>query len=195
MSRAPEYDRNEVLRRATEVFWARGYGATTVPDLVAATGLKPGSLYAAFGSKRGVFLEVLGQYNQRFMARIEQPRSDRVSAFAAIEALLESAADDALNDPDRRGCLAVNALLELSRHEPEIDALLCTHNARVQQAMARLIAQAQQEGDIAPSQQPEALSAFLLNNLWGMRVLCRQPTDRDALRAIVKGVMTTLKAG
>jgi TetR/AcrR family transcriptional repressor of nem operon len=194
MSRAPEYDRDEVLRRATEVFWERGYGATSVPDLVAATGLQPGSLYAAFGSKRGVFLEVLGQYNDRFMARIEQLQSDRSSAIAAIEALLESAADDALNDPGRRGCLAVNALLELSRHEPEIGALLCAHNARVHQAMARLIAQAQHEGDIAPGQQPEALSAFLLNNLWGMRVLCRQPADRDALRAIVQGVLTTLKA-
>ena len=63
MPRPPGYQRSTVLGRATELFWRRGYGATSVADLVTATGLKPGSLYAAFGSKKGLFLEVLAQYN------------------------------------------------------------------------------------------------------------------------------------
>ncbi len=59
MPRTPEYDRSHVVDQAMAVFWERGYGKTSICDLVAATGLKPGSLYAAFGSKKGIYLEVL----------------------------------------------------------------------------------------------------------------------------------------
>ncbi len=70
MPRTPEYDRDQVIGQATAVFWERGYGQTSVCDLVAATGLQPGSLYAAFGSKKGVFLEVLDHYNRQFLEKI-----------------------------------------------------------------------------------------------------------------------------
>jgi TetR/AcrR family transcriptional repressor of nem operon len=59
MARPAEFDRNDVLNKAMDVFWRTGYTATSVSDLVHATNLKPGSLYAAFNSKRGLFLEVI----------------------------------------------------------------------------------------------------------------------------------------
>ncbi|HNP37506.1 MAG TPA: TetR/AcrR family transcriptional regulator [Woeseiaceae bacterium] len=194
MSRAPGYDRIEVLGRATEVFWDRGYGRTSMADIVAATGLQPGSLYAAFGSKKGMFLEVLDQYNDRFLLRLERLSKEPRPALDAIESLLLTTAEEALDDTDQRGCLAINALLEMSGHEPDIAEHLLSHHAEVESVVASLIEKAQDEGDISRSRESHTLSAFLLNNLWGMRVVCRQRPDRDTLHAIVNSVVMALRA-
>ena len=74
MPRHAEFDRDNVIDQATSVFWERGYAKTSVGDLVSATGLQPGSLYAAFGNKKGLFLEVIDQYNRGFVGRIRALR-------------------------------------------------------------------------------------------------------------------------
>ncbi len=192
MARTPEFDRAVVVDRAMRVFWRRGYNQTTVTDLVAATGLQPGSLYAAFGSKKGVFLAVLETYNSNFLARIRHLGEDGRPALGCIRDLLQSVVEDTVDDRKRQGCLAVNALLEMSAHEPDVASRLETHNRRVRQAFAELIARAQADGDVAPDRTPDALSAFLVNNLWGMRVMCRGTADRESLAAVVDGILAAL---
>ena len=192
MARTPEFDRAAVVDRAMRVFWQRGYNQTTVTDLVAATGLQPGSLYAAFGSKKGVFLAVLETYNSNFLARIRRLGEDGRPALGCIRDLLQSVVEDTVDDRKRQGCLAVNALLEMSAHEPDVASRLETHNRRVRQAFAELIARAQADGDVARDKTPDALSAFLVNNLWGMRVMCRGAADRESLAAVVDGILAAL---
>ena len=122
MPRTPEYDRDTVVAQAMAVFWRQGYGKTSVGDLVEATGLKPGSLYAAFGSKKGVFLEVLDVYNCAFLEKIDVQGERPV--MPAIRSLLDAIVDETVSAHDHRGCLSVNALLEMAQHDDDIgDAL------------------------------------------------------------------------
>ena len=72
MARPREFDEEEVLDRALDVFWRRGYGATSVEDLTAATGLGRGSLYAAFGDKETLFLTCLRRYHLRGQEVVSQ---------------------------------------------------------------------------------------------------------------------------
>ena len=174
------------------VFWRRGYSQTTVTDLVAATGLQPGSLYAAFGNKKGLFLAVLEAYNANFLARLRRLADGERPAIGCIRAFLQSVVDDTLDGRNRQGCLAVNALLEMAAHEPDVASRLDVHNQRVRQVFTDLIARAQTDGDIAPGRAPDALSAFLVNNLWGMRVMCRGSADRESLAAVVDGIVGAL---
>lgn len=192
MPRAPEFDRAAVVGKAMEVFWQRGYSQTTVTDLVSATGLQPGSLYAAFGNKKGIFLEVLEAYNRSFLERIRGMREDGRPAIDCIREMLEAIVEDTLAGRNRQGCLAVNALLEMAAHEPDVARRLEAHNDRVREAFAGLIARAQGDGAVAPGRSPAALSAFLVNNLWGMRVMCRGCADRDSLNAVVSGILDAL---
>lgn len=194
MSRTPGYERQTVVAQAMTVFWDRGYSKTSVGDLVRATGLKPGSLYAAFGSKKGVFLEVLDEYNRNFLATISQLGGSDRSTIDDLEALLEDIVDATASGRDRRGCLSVNALTEMAQHDEEIAARIATHNARVERAFAEVLGRAQSDGDIAMRKDTEAMAAFLVNNLWGMRVMCKGTPDRRALEAVVDGVMTSLRA-
>ncbi len=195
MPRLPEFDRTVVIERAMQVFWRRGYSQTTVTDLVAATGLQPGSLYAAFGNKKGVFLEVLEAYNRTFLERIRRLNADARPALICIRELLDDIVEDTVSRRNRRGCLAINALLELAEHEPDVAARLDAHNAKVRHAFAELIAKAQANGEISPAKRPEALAAFLVNNLWGMRVMCRGCADREGLTAVVDGILDALTPG
>lgn len=192
MSRAPEFDRSAVVGKAMQVFWQRGYSQTTVTDLVAATGLQPGSLYAAFGNKKGVFLEVLEAYNRDFLARIRRMGAGGRPAIDSIRQMLDAIVEDTVAGRNRQGCLSVNALLEMAGHDPDVARRLETHNNRVRDAFAELIARAQADGAVAPGREPAALSAFLVNNLWGMRVTCRGCADRASLNAVVDGILDAL---
>jgi TetR/AcrR family transcriptional repressor of nem operon len=164
MPRPPEYDRATVVDQAMAVFWVQGYGKTSIGDLVEATGLQPGSLYAAFGNKKGMFLEVIDQYNLAFLGSIS------------------------------RGCLTVNALLEMSQHDADIASRLRSYNQRLKKAFAALISDAQEEGHIGAHRDTDGLAVFLMNNIWGMRVMCKSKPGEIALQGIVDGVMAALRA-
>jgi TetR/AcrR family transcriptional repressor of nem operon len=160
---------------------------------VAATGLQPGSLYAAFGSKKGVFLAVLDAYNADVLARLRCLGQDGRPAAGCIRELLETIVEDTLEGRNHQGCLAVNALLEMAAHEPDVAGRLQAHLGRVRQALAELIARAQADGDVSADRTPEAMAAFLVNNLWGMRVMCRGFADRESLAAVVEGILGALR--
>jgi TetR/AcrR family transcriptional repressor of nem operon len=192
MARQAEFDRDTVVTRATIVFWERGYGKTSISDLVLATGLQPGSLYAAFGNKKGLFLEVIDQYNRRFIRRISDLREAPGRSIDKLEALLQQVVDEAAAGEAERGCLTVNALLEMSMHDDDIATRLRGHNARLRKAFAWLVKDAQAEGDIQATRDANELASFLLNNLWGLRVMCKSRPDRASLDAIVEGVLNGL---
>ena len=169
MPRSPEFDRDEVIDAAQTVFWDRGYSQTSVADLVEATGLKPGSLYGAFGSKKGVFLEVLEAYNRGFLRHVSELRRHESGALAGLTTILDRIIDDAVTGLDRRGCLAVNAMLEMSRHDDDIAERLRLHNERTRKAFAELVRMAQVQGDIEAARNPDNVAAFLMNSIWGLR--------------------------
>lgn len=194
MARHAEYDRGTVIDRATAVFWERGYGKTSIGDLVDATGLQPGSLYAAFGNKKGLFLEVVDAYNRGFIARIHALRDDDNRSIDKIEALLAEIVDDAASGEGERGCLTVNALLEMSLHDEDIARKLRGYNAELRKAFTWLLKDAQAEGDVRTRHDPNELAAFVINNVWGMRVMCKSQPDRASLQAIVNGVLNALRS-
>ena len=189
MPRSPEFDRDEVIDAAQAVFWDSGYSQTSVADLVEATGLKPGSLYGAFGSKKGVFLEVLEAYNRGFIRHIGDLRRYESGALAGLITILDTIIDDAVTGHDRRGCLAVNAMLEMSRHDDDIAERLRLHNERTRKAFAELVRTAQDQGDIEPGRNPEDVAAFLMNSIWGLRAMCRDETNREVLNGIAAGIL------
>ena len=192
MPRPPGFERQDVLQKATEAFWERGYGATSISDLVAATGLQPGSIYAAFGSKKGMFLEVLDEYGSSFLGEVRSTLRREASSLDAIRAFLEAIAEDTMQRQGARGCLLVNATLEMSHHEPDIAQKLCQYSDRLRQVLLEALNDARDAGEISPDSNPESLSVFLVNNLWGMRVMCRSAPSRQSLTAVVDNVMKTL---
>jgi len=177
------------------VFWEQGYGKTSIGDLVDATGLQPGSLYAAFGNKKGLFLEVIEQYNQQFIAKIREMHEQPGSAIDKIAVLLQQIVEEQASGHDQRGCLTVNAMLEMSQHDSEIGDHLCGYSRYLSTAFESVISDAQDQGQVAANRDSVALAEFLMNNIWGLRVMCKSRPSRESLQGVVDGVMAALRNG
>lgn len=177
-----QYDEGEVLDRAMEAFWARGFEATSINDLVAATGINRGSLYTAFTDKRTLFIRALRHYDRRHRedflraaATAYPPREAIIAAFREVVA-----ADN------RKGCLLVNTALELSPYDPEIERLVQASLDEVERFFREMIEAAQREGTVR-AEIPAAETAQVLFSLFlGLRVATRSRPDVTLMNTIVR---------
>ena len=187
MPRPRQFVADEVLDRAMEAFWAKGFEATTLDDLEAATGLRRGSLYGAFGCKRTLFLKAIERYLARAVER-NVALLDPTAGKAAITAFFRSAIDDALADRQHRGCMLTNCAVELAAHDDEVAARVGHHLDRLEHAFIRAIESAQARREIAQAQNPVRLARLLVTSLQGLQVLARARPDAAWLDDVVEAL-------
>ncbi|MFC8529770.1 TetR/AcrR family transcriptional regulator [Nocardia sp. NPDC057227] len=138
MGRPRRFDESNLLDAATELFWMRGFDDTSVEGVSRATGIGNGSIYAAFGSKRGLFLAAYGRYCERRAALIrEVMESAPGSPRDAVRALFHAVLDGCAEHPDRRGCLMLNSIAGLGVRIPEVVEI----GARATSVMERAVAE------------------------------------------------------
>ncbi len=191
MARSAEFDREAVLDRATMLFWERGYAETSICQLVEATGLKPGSLYAAFESKEGLFLSVLDRYAQLTRARIRAVLAAAADPLSGVEAVLQQLADSDAQEA-QRGCLLVNSVLEVGRRNGRVQERIGTHLTKVEAMLCQALDQARAYGLLSPEKSPDALAKFLMATIWGMRVLGATGGQVASARLVVAEAMHAL---
>jgi len=188
-----QFDVNEALGSAMEAFWARGFEATSIQDLVAAMGVNRGSLYSTYGDKRDIFIAALRAYDQRHRAAPLALLEARFSPGQAIAKLFESFADNPDDGARRRGCFMNNTALELAAHDREIAAIVGHAQQGLQDFFVRMIRKGQAAGEIRSNIDAEEKAAGLLAALLGLNVLCRSQPDRKFLRAVAKSVLQSLE--
>lgn len=169
MARPRAYDPDEAVKAAMQVFWAKGYVATSMADIYAATGLKPGNLYATFIDKETLFRRAFEAYAAQFRATL--PTESR--GVQAIRDWLDLQARLASDDPDRKGCLIVNTLTEREAHSPETRAIADARLAEIRSFFAQALADARADGDILPGGHLSALADFLTGTVLALMALGR----------------------
>jgi TetR/AcrR family transcriptional repressor of nem operon len=191
MARPPTFDRTTVLDRAMAAFWSKGFEATSIQDLVRATGLQRGSLYAAFGDKRGLFDAALDRYATEVSARTFRPLDDEDAGLATLEAVFRRlAAGDRLAPAP--GCLVTNTAVDLAPHDTALKAVVEALLARLEARLRRVLQRAAAAGDLRPDVQPAAAAAQLLTLAQGLRVLHRLGTPEATRLAAVETTFRTL---
>jgi TetR/AcrR family transcriptional regulator, transcriptional repressor for nem operon len=187
-----EFDVQQTLQRAMQVFWSRGYEATSVQDLLDHMGIHRGSLYATFGDKRALFLAALRLYDSDCRkAQLEAIERVHVGK-AAIQALFDGWVDTLVHDRARSGCFLTNTALEMAAHDSEVAALVAASQSDIESFFQRLVRRAQSLGEIAPQRDPVVLARGLLATLVGLLVLGRSRPEPALLRSIVQGAMASL---
>lgn len=192
MARPAEFDRNEVLEKAMNQFWHTGYTATSVTDLVNVTALKPGSLYGAFSSKRGLFLEVIDNYAKRSLNRVESTFAQAGSPREGIETFFSLLLKDLKADEVGKSCLLVNTLLELSFEDEEIRAKVADYLDQIESYFLSAIRQGQTQGEIDSSVDAEVLATFVMTSIWGLRVLSSKRPCPDRYAGVITQVLRVL---
>ncbi|RVT92129.1 TetR/AcrR family transcriptional regulator [Rhodovarius crocodyli] len=193
MARPREFDEDAVLDAAVQRFWSHGYEATSVRDLIAGTGLTAASLYNAFGDKRALYGRSLSRYvDNSIDDRIR--RCSELPPRAGVRAFLAEIVERSLADPDHKGCMVVNAALELAPHDEEFRKTVAGALARIEGFFRRSVAAGQADGTIGRALPPEALARHLLGVLMGVRVLARARPERELLEGVIAPALALLDA-
>jgi TetR/AcrR family transcriptional repressor of nem operon len=192
MGRPRQFDHERALDQAMRLFWQRGYGATSVQDLVEATGVNRASMYNTFGNKQRLFLAAVDRYvSQVSAARLERLRAPG-SARVALEDYFEAMLTFAQDDGPRLGCLLTNSAVEVAPHDARIAASLRASLGAVEDALFEVIQRGQAQGEFPADKDARALARFLLGVIQGLRVLMRARSDEAHLRAVVTTALSTL---
>ena len=181
IGRPREFNIDKALERAMELFWRQGYEGTYLADLTRELGLTRPSLYAAFGSKEGLFLKALDLYEAR--AGYRQAALSAPTAVAYARALLEGAADlhgDKRNPP---GCLGVQGALACAPQSDSIRKELIRRRKMGESNILDRLKRAKAEGDLPPDANPADLARYLSIVIYGITIQAAGGATRKELRS------------
>lgn len=189
MARTREFDMALVLDQATTVFWRQGFAAASMSDIYAATGLKPGSLYAAFGDKDGLFRRCFEAYAEQFRATLPQDKT----GLQAIGAWLRVQAHLAAEDPERKGCLIVNTVAERALHSEATKALAAGRLQEIRDFFRQHLGLAKAAGSLAPALSIDVEADALTGAVIAIMSLGRAGADRRAIDNVAASAFDRLQ--
>ncbi|TCO50894.1 TetR/AcrR family transcriptional regulator [Actinocrispum wychmicini] len=184
MARTKEFDPDVALRAALDLFWRKGYEATSMQDLVDHLGVGRASIYATFGNKHDLYLRALDRYCEEKAGGYAHLLSRSGPALPGVRALVESFAEQAVSDPDRKGCFVTNSAVECLPGDERTGELVDIGLNGLEAAIAGALVRARDQGELGPDKDPQALARFLVTLLQGVRVIAHRPDPlrlRDAV--------------
>lgn len=179
-----DFDEEEVVKRAMDVFWTKGYEGASLNDLVAAMGINKSSFYNAFQSKGTLFARALRKYDREIRRHMLDQLELLDDPLAAIHVMFESVIEDSSSDPQRKGCLLINTAFEVSQHPPETQSFVRAGLGDIEQFFQRRIEAAQGIGSVSLTVEADETAKWLLHQFVGLRVLGRGALDPASTRAV-----------
>ncbi|BAU83026.1 tetR family transcriptional regulator [Streptomyces laurentii] len=193
MARTKEFDPDAALQSALELFWARGYEATTMADLVERLGIGRASVYATFGSKHELYLKALERYAENTDPRILDELSAPGPALPGVRALVRRFAAEAAADELRlTGCLLTNSAAELAPRDPAVGRRVERSWEQLETLLHSALNRARTQGELPPGRDPRALARMLLVLLQGLRVVGKASSDPARVRDAAEQALTLL---
>jgi TetR/AcrR family transcriptional repressor of nem operon len=192
MPRDKNFDVDEVLRKAIEAFWRRGYAATSMQDLVDCTGINRASLYATYGGKRSLFITALKTYDTEGRRALFADLENRYEPREAIRQLFLANAGLGTQPGKKHGCFMTNTALELAPHDAEVGAVVAQAQEEMEAFFHRLIVRGISSNQIPRNVDPVLAARGLLASLLGLLVLVRSRPDDTLLADMITDAMRKL---
>ncbi len=190
--RPREFDMDSALDEALNVFSERGYHAASISELTEAMGLTAGSVYKAFGDKRGVFLAAFGRYRQVRQQLIDETLAEAPNGYEKLRALVTFFAEASCGEIGRRGCLVVGSATELVLFDDEVASRVGVAFDFDERRILDLIRLGQADGSIAGNIDPEITARALLALTKGMRVIGKTGRKTEHMLAVAETAMKLL---
>ena len=192
MARPREFETTEALNQAMNVFWTKGYEATSLCELLEAMGLSKSSFYDTFGSKHEVFLSAIEHYKKTMTAQFSGVASLDSPARKLIHSLFDRAVVRMSEEGGQRGCFLNNCAVEVALHDPAAAKLIYGGIGLMEDTFFALVERGQKEGDITPAKDARALARYLTSSLNGLLVIGKANPDPDNLSDITRIALTAL---
>jgi TetR/AcrR family transcriptional regulator, transcriptional repressor for nem operon len=192
MARTKEFDQEQALDAAMHLFWERGYEATSIQELVDATGVQRQSLYDTFGSKHEIFLQSLMRYQALQGHHVSELTSKHPKGgLPLIRAIFESCASQTVCDA--RGCFAANCAAELGVSDKAVAERVRIGRDGLEDVFKRCLEQARGTREFKSSSSVSALAQFLVNAFFGLRLIARTRPTKAMIDNVVSVTLAALR--
>lgn len=188
--RPRNFDREAALDVALRLFWARGYEATSINDLISAMGINPPALYSAFGDKKRLFLEALDRYEAGPGCFAHKALTEEPTAEGAIRRLMTDAVRSFTKPGNPKGCMVILAATNCGPGSQDVMNTLAGRRRAAHAVVRERIAAGNAAGELAPGADIDALAGHVTATLSGLAMLARDGLPRARLRGIVDQMMS-----
>jgi len=192
MPKEETFDRDIVLKQATDVFHNKGFNATSMQDLVNATGLNRSSIYNSFNNKVNLFLECLSSYEDSINRKTTKRLLNSSNGLEAVRQIFELSLNEIAVNKDTQGCLIVNCKSEMANHEESITNFLNLNQKKTLSLLEDLVSQGQQDKTINNNQNSKEYALYLYSSLQGFRMTGILVSDKKQLQSIIINVLQIL---
>lgn len=186
MPRVKQFCEEDVLKKAMEIFWKKGFYATSMQELVDGMGINRASLYDSFGSKEELFDRAFRLYQRENQGRVREFLLSHRPVQKGFLRLFESAIDGALRDPDAKGCFVVNATVEMVTQECALYSVLRDNRIDFEQLFLDYLQEGLTRGEISPEKDLKAIAALIFTLYNGVMVLSKINPNKAELMAATR---------
>lgn len=192
MPRVKLFDEKEVLTKAMNLFWRKGYTATSVQDLVKHLGINRASLYDTFGDKEQLFKKSFELYRKNNLEGIRQFFESQDNIREGFERLFQNAIQEAMNDRDRKGCFVVNTTTELIPNDDSLQVILQKNKEDFESIFLKYLQKGKDAGQITTNKDLRSIAALLYTLYNGLRVVSKVRPDEKKLSDTVQVALSLL---
>jgi TetR/AcrR family transcriptional repressor of nem operon len=193
MARLREFDEEKALDAAMQLFWEKGYAATSLSDLTAKMEIQKPSLYSAFGDKEGLFEAALRRYTNLHAANIRTKLQNEQSVKEAIRMFFENMVEEEYKKEFSKGCFCINTMVELAPHNEKFEVLTREHQMYLAVIFQELIMKGIRSGELQSDLNAKALAQTLVTSLIGLTVLMKSRPERSVIDNSVSIIVSLVK--
>ncbi len=193
MPRTKQFCEEEVLKKAMELFWEKGFHATSMQDLVSHLGINRASLYDTYGGKEELFDKAFSHYRKSsggWLAELFQKESSVKEGFRK---LFQTAIEEAVEDTCRKGCFVVNTTTEMVPGNEKIQEILTEHKKQMENLFIGHVQNGKNSGEITSSKSAEEIGLMLYTLYNGIRVVSKVDTNPEKLQKVVDSGLSLLE--
>ncbi|ARJ23020.1 TPA: TetR/AcrR family transcriptional regulator [Bacillus thuringiensis] len=193
MARTREFDEDQVLDAAMQLFWEKGYEATSLSDLTSRMGIQRPSIYSAFGDKKELFEAALRRYT---MSRASDIRN-RLQSHSSVKESFSIFFADVVNEEYAgdlsKGCFCINTMVELAPHDERFEILTREHQMYLAVIFQETIERGIQSGELEVNTDAKSLAQALIVALIGLTVMMKSRPQRSFVDNVIAATLTLLK--
>lgn len=193
MARPREFDEEQALDAAMQVFWEKGFEATSLSDLTARMGIQRPSIYSTFGDKKGLFEAALRKYTSSHAAYVRNKLHNNPSVKEAFRGFFENMVAKEYGQHPNWGCFCINSMVELSPHDEKFEILTREHQMYLSVIFQETIDRGLRSGELDPAINAKSLAQTLVISLIGLTVIMKSRPERSFVDNSVKEILTLLR--
>lgn len=189
MSAQAKFNRDDVIEKAKNLYWEKGYHATSMRNLQDVVDMRPGSIYAAFGNKDNLFKEALNRYAEEGAANLANSIAQEKTVIAGLKRFIHSVTVCSKGTAPSGICMVVKTIGELTQNDsPDLLAHATSILERVESSFVKTFQQAINNGEISSDKDPAELARYFQIQVIGLRTYAQVSNDTDAVEKYIDGI-------